>query len=192
MVKIRYTELVASAESLGQLNEVMAVDRGRFYALYYKEFYSEGPKEGDSSFIAKIASMNSPIKKQPFADKIIQGGKKLFKRVHGVRKNCVVGNNKVDFVVPYTLAKLESVEILWCPKGCYADLNVYDNALGTISGTPNLKLNQFGYSTNIRQEYHIQKSQYDADVIQGMKIELSIDLPSAVEVGLNIELNQVV
>lgn len=196
MFKIKYQDLVAGAEDNGELNEITYIDRGNYYCLFYKGGYAEAPKLGDQSFLDKLPDMNNPVRDYAFKSKIISGGKKLFKRVHGVNQSCSSGTNTIDFIVPYNQAKLESVEILWCPKGCIANLNVYDNSSGTISGVPSLKLNQFGYDVNLREEYHVQKSQYDADVILGMKIELSIELPSSVtgsiDIGFNIELNEVV
>lgn len=129
---------------------------------------------------------------EPFAKKHHKS-KDLFKRIHGTKKACIAGLNSLEITSPYTLAKMEGAEIVWAPAGSIANFKVYDNAAGTISGVPNLMLNQFGFSVNVNEGFHIQKSQYDADIIQGMKVELEITLPSGFsgEIGLNIELNEV-
>lgn len=112
------------------------------------------------------------IGQEPFASKTLRNGKKLFKRIHGVQHTLTTANNKIDFIVPYTQAKITGLEIIGANIGDVADFSVYDNSVGTISGIPNFKLNQFGFAVNMSKDFHKEVSQYDADLIQGMKLEV--------------------
>lgn len=107
-----------------------------------------------------------------FASKQIEG-KKVFRRKHGQIVDCLQGETKIDFVVPYERAKINLLEIVNGQAGDTVDLKVYDNAAGTISGVANQLLNQFGFDVALCDGMYKDKSDYDADVIQGMKIEVT-------------------
>lgn len=109
----------------------------------------------------------------PFASKTLSNGQKLFKRVHGVYKTVSANSSgTVRFTVPYLQAKINGLEIVGANHGDTANFNVYDNAAGTVSTIPNYKLNQFGFNVCLKPVFHKEESQYDADVIQGMVLEL--------------------
>jgi hypothetical protein len=130
-----------------------------------------------------------------FAQKTTTEGKKLFRRKHGTKKSIAANStDTLEVVVPYTQAKINKAEIMGCSVGDLVDLKVYDNASGTISGVPNYMLNQFGFGVVMPDGMYIDESNYDADLIQGMKIEITYtnNTSSAKEVGLNITLHQLV
>lgn len=127
----------------------------------------------------------SEIAKQPFAAKELNG-KKLFKRVHGVTA-VLNGETKIELVVPYNECKINTIQILWAPEGLTGDFKVYDTPTGTISGAspatgytaiPNLMLNQFGHNVGIGKDYFEETSNYDADLIKDMKLELTLYNPN--------------
>lgn len=126
----------------------------------------------------EVDNTGKPINKtSPFASKSIDG-KSLFKRVHGVVLECSEGTNVIDFVVPYDMAKLNQIDILWADEGCTVDFKVYDTPSGTISTVPNYMLNQFGFGAGVAKDHFKQHSEYDADVIKDMKLEATITLPT--------------
>jgi len=129
----------------------------------------------------------SEIKNQPspFADKQI-GDKKLFRRVHGVKK-ILNGDTTVSLVIPYVQCKINAIEIVWAPIGLQADLKIYDTPTGAITSTlaatgytaiPNFMLNQFGFGAGVAKDFYSESSNYDADLIQDMKVEVTLTNPS--------------
>lgn len=136
---------------------------------------NSGPELSQSEAVDAIKGLSPKLVNSssfPFATKNLEDGKKIFKRVHGVQQTLTTSNETIEFIVPYTQAKITGLEIIGANIGDVADFNVYDNAAGTISGTPNLKLNQFGFNVNISKDFHKETSKYDADLIQGMKLEV--------------------
>lgn len=132
---------------------------------------------------------------QPFANKVLVNGKKLFRRKHGASASIPANDSgTIEIVVPYTQCKITEAEITNCSVGDTADLKVYDNAAGTISGVPNLMLNQFGFSVQLPDGMYTDESNYDADLIQGMKVEITYNnnTNSAKTVGVNFVLHQLV
>lgn len=130
-----------------------------------------------------------------FAQKVTKEGKKLFRRKHGTKKIIVANStDTLELVVPYPLAKINQAEIMNCSAGDTVDLRVYDTASGTISTVPNYMLNQFGFGVIMPNGTYVDESNYDADLIQGMKIQISYTNNSSEprEIGLNITLHQVV
>lgn len=120
-------------------------------------------------------------------------GKSLFKREHGVVVNCSAGDNVFDFIVPYNHCKMNEAKIVWQPKGCIANFEVFDDANGTYSTVPNFKLNQFGYNVGVSEGDHHSTCKYDADVYLGMKIRCTITCPTgmaAQDICVNFILNE--
>ena len=115
----------------------------------------------------------SEIAPPPFASKTLSNGTKLYKRVHGVKK--VIAANSTDtirFTIPYAQCKITGADILGASHGDVCNFNIYDTAQGTLSTIPNYKLNQFGFEVCMRKDYHREHSNYDADLILGMVLEL--------------------
>lgn len=153
-----------------------------------------------SSFITSIGDqinyLKSGIKSvearnYAFAEKVLPDGKKIFKRVHGVKKILTSNTDCIELIVPYTMAKINSIEIIGSNLGDTCNFKVYDNNNGTISTIPGLLLNQFGFDVIMRPEYHSEQSSYDADLIQGMKLEVEFTGNTGQLVGVNFILHEV-
>lgn len=137
-----------------------------------------------------VDSSGYPISLQlPFASKTING-KKLFKRIHGMHKECVVGDNVFEFVIPYNVCKITGIEMINGESCDDVDLEVYDTPTGLISTIPNLKLNQFGFGVCVSKDYYEHKSEYDADLYKDMKIEVHYHAQVAKKIGINFILNE--
>lgn len=132
---------------------------------------------------------------EPFADKTVQEGK-LFRRKHGLGSKTVQPGNfaTLELVIPYNQAKLTEAEIIGCVAHDTVDLKVYDNDVGTISGYANVQLNQFGFSVVVPDGMYRDKSDYDADMIHGLRVEITYTNKGseAVKIGANITLHEVV
>jgi hypothetical protein len=139
----------------------------------------------------------------PFASKELPDGKKLFRRVHGFKVQLVANGDAVGtFTIPYASAKINEAEIVNAPAGLTVDFEVLDTDQGTIqiskgvppgSAVPNLMLDKFGHDVNVAAVHYNDKSPYDADVIQGMKIRVTLKNPtnSTDLVGVNIVVHEV-
>lgn len=138
----------------------------------------------------EIASMN-----YPFADKKLPNGKKLFNRVHGVVVSVQNAPDNIDFVVPYTACKITGIEIINGVIGDKANFKVLDTPTGTVSGTPNAVLNQFGFNVNVAEKFYERSSKYDADLIQNMKLRIEYDAKDELlprDIHVNFILHEVV
>lgn len=111
----------------------------------------------------------------PFCKKILPDGKKVFRRKHGFSKLINAGtSDTISIVVPYAVCKINSVEVVNANACDIGNLKVYDTNTGTISGYPNVLLNQFGFNVCLAKDFYKDKSDYDADLIGGLKIEIEI------------------
>lgn len=125
------------------------------------------------------------------ASKTLPDGKKLYKRVHGVRQEMSSGVNVIQWTTPYPHVKFIAIEFTGGLEGDQCDLEVYDTAMGTYSTIPNYKLNQFGFGANIAKEFYQHTSEFDADLYQGMIVKLTYNSPVAKNVGINFVMNEV-
>lgn len=131
---------------------------------------------GTSANIAFLRNLIPPeIMTTTFAAKNLPDGRRLFMRVRGVSAVVSGTPDNIDFIVPYAACKINAVEIINCEIGDKVDFEVYDNPSGTISGVPDAKLNQFGFSVNMTDKFYSHKSNYDADLIKDMKVRLVYD-----------------
>jgi hypothetical protein len=134
-------------------------------------------------------------KVEPFANKVLPDGKKLYKRIHGMAKQTISasGSHEFDFVVPYPHVKMTAVEIIGSNGDCTATLKVTDDDSGTYSTIPNYLLNQFGFDANVPKDFYRSQSQFDADLYYGMHllVNISNNNASSVDVSINIELDEV-
>lgn len=135
-----------------------------------------------------IENINSP-----FASKAVSGGK-LFRRKHGVRKECSQGETSITFAVPYNIALIDEVEVINCTATDTVNLLVRDNELGSFSGVPNAVLNQFGFDVNLSDIYYTDTSNYDAKLYQSMIIEVTYknNEQNTKSIGVNFVLHEVV
>lgn len=114
----------------------------------------------------------------PFAAKSVAAGK-MFRRVHGVTATLAAeGDTAIELVVPYNLAKINEIVVLWCPEGVTVDFEVFDTPTGAISTVPNAKLNQFGFGAGVAKDNFRDRSDYDADLIKDMKLKATIHNPT--------------
>ena len=125
------------------------------------------------------------VASSPFAAKVLPDGRKLYKIVHGMKETIGIGQEvAISFVIPYNYAEVTAVEIVNGMAGDTCDFEVYDTPTGTISGYPNVMLNQFGFNVNISPVFHREESSYDADVIKDMKLEVHYKNNS----GINLDM----
>lgn len=144
-------------------------------------------KSGFNNQINEQVAVNT----QPaFAGKTV-GSQRIFKRVHGVSQSLSVGSNTVEFVIPYVACKITGVELIGGALGDTVNFKVYDTPTGTISGYPNVQLNQFGFNVNLRPEYHAENSSYDADLIQDLKLSVEYTSVDAKTIYINFILHEV-
>lgn len=119
------------------------------------------------------------------------GTKNLFKRVVGVQCDATVGENTIMYTVSFPWAKLMSIEVIGGEVGDTCSLYVLDSEDGMYSGVPSLQLNQFGFSANISPAFYTQKSEFDADVYEGLQIKIIYTSMSAKKIGINFVMNEV-
>lgn len=159
----------------------------------------DGVSDFDDSALAIKFLMDFPVevdsaghtinRMAPFQTKELDG-KKLFKRVHGMIVDCVVGDNEFLFTVPYAAAKLNILEMIGGEVGDKANFYVLDTATGAVTTVPNYVLNQFGFNVAVGPGYYKQKSEYDADVFAGLQLKCIYNSLSAKKVGVNFILNE--
>ena len=140
----------------------------------------------------KIGNYNSS---EPFSTKVLQDGKKLYRRKHGNIFNAVAESTSIhDFVIPYPHCKIDKIEIINCAVLDTVNLKVIDTAEGAYSTVPNYTLNQFGFDTVMTEGYYIDESHYEADLYLGMilRVEYSSNVTVNKTIGLNLVLHEVV
>ena len=111
---------------------------------------------------------------KPFPSKAVNEGS-LFRRKHGFRSVEIAANSSevINLVVPYNLVKINQIEFINCKEGDQIDFKVKDTPTGAISGIPNLILNQFGFNAEMPNGFYRDVSEYDADLIKDMAIEIT-------------------
>jgi hypothetical protein len=111
----------------------------------------------------------------PFADKQTDVGK-LYRRKHGFRSGTIPNGQSgtIDLIVPYDMCKINLIELMNCKEDITIDFKIYDTPTGTISTVPNYMLNQFGFGCELPDGLYIDKSEYDADLIKDMKLEITV------------------
>ncbi len=144
----------------------------------------------------KIGSFYS---REPFATKVLKDGSKLFRRKHGVKETIPAGQEKdIVFVVPYTKAKINKLEIIDANALDRVDLLVkspVDANIAAAYGMPaDILLNQFGFDVVVSELLYSDKSDYDADVFEHMQIIVTYknDTASDKTVGFNLIFHEVV
>jgi len=132
---------------------------------------------------------------QPFASKLLDDGKKLYRRKHGTKDTIPANSSKsVKYTIPYAHCKIDEVEVINCTALDKIDLKILDSVNGDYSGTPNLLLNQFGFGVLVGDLYYTDTSNYDADLYLGMQIEIIYynETNETQDVGFNFVLHEVV
>ena len=118
----------------------------------------------------------------PFKPKSVGIGK-LFRRKYGWKiENILPGETKViDINCDYPLAKINEIETVNSKVGDNVSLKVKDTPQGHVQISmgvpveniiPNLVLNQFGFDCELPDGFFKDHSEYDADIIENMKISI--------------------
>lgn len=133
--------------------------------------------------------------------------KKIFRRQHGIVDTILANSTKdIEFIIPYTWAKITTMDIIGSNGNMTCNLTVHADETGkfkTLSsdtvvevntGAPKYQLNQFGFNVNIAKDFFKDHSEYDADVFSGMIIKASItnNADTDCKVGINFTLHEVV
>lgn len=126
----------------------------------------------------------------PFASKSLPNGKKLYTRATGQTINLVVGENILDFTIPYNEVKFNGIEIDDAKVGEKISLQILDTDTGTVSGQANYMLNQFGFNINLPNGFYRRMSDYDADLFLGLKIRVIYQATEARTIGINYMLHE--
>lgn len=111
----------------------------------------------------------------PFASKVLRNGKKVFTRIRGISANVGSSATIIDFTIPFSLCKITGLEIINTEIGDNATFQIIDTSTGTISGVANAVLNEFGTNVALSKNLYKYVSQYDADLIQDMKLRIVYD-----------------
>lgn len=200
MLLIPYSEFQAYVGDIGIKHLVRYV---RAYGTYYMAIEDGGlnimaeigEHEADdiSSFETNLKPYaNKPMRhRPPFADKKTKEGKSLYSRPEGKEYSLVAGMNIKEFVIPYPTVKFNEIEVFSGEKKDKVNLKILDTAAGTYSGVPNYQFNQFSKALNVKKDEYSRKSEYDADLYQGMRIVLEYDSASAKDIEVNFIIHEV-
>jgi hypothetical protein len=117
--------------------------------------------------------------------------KKLYARNIGIQQAVTSGTNTISYTINQPWTKIVGVEVVNSEALDTVDLKIFDTSTGYYSGVPDYMLNQFAFSHNIPKDYYIRIAQFDADIYQGMIIEITYNSISAKTVGINFIMNEV-
>jgi len=109
-----------------------------------------------------------------FRKKYVAEGR-LYRRKHGFKSEEIAPNSSaiIELIIPYDIAKINQMELINAREGDNVDLKAYDTPTGTISGVANYMLNQYAFKLELPNGYYKDKSDYDADFIKDMRIEVT-------------------
>jgi len=148
-----------------------------------------------SDIIEEDEVLNVKSISNAFADKVTSDGKKLYRRKHGVLGTISANSSgTLQLIVPYTEAKINKIELANCKFGDTVDLKIYDTPTGAVSTIPNYMLNQFGFDVIVPDGFYVDESNYDADLIQDMKVEITYktNSDSDLQIGMNVTLHEMI
>lgn len=138
--------------------------------------------------------LGSYYQREPFASKVLPNGMKLFRRKHGYKETILAGQSKgTKIVTPYDQCKINKLEVIGANPLDRIDLKVLDTPAGLLTGVPNYMLNQFGFNVVVSELLYSDKSDYDADLIKDMQVEITYynDSSNDITVGYNIIFHEV-
>ena len=195
-------------QEIGQSTIVTALDHvtalGTSVDIFFKTDLSSSDKASLDSIVAAHSGQPLPSGPQPvalsgpisvastpaFASKNF-GTKALFKRVVGQQYALTIGDNTLLYTETFPWVKFMSLEILNGEFGDYVSLYILDTSTGKLTGVPNYQLNQFGFSCNIAPGFYQHRSEFDADIYQGLQIKIVYHSVSAKTIGVNYVMNEV-
>ena len=164
----------------------------------------------DIAIATKLLMNTAPVEAtiistQPFASKILSNGAKLFRRKKGYSLSINANsNNSIYIPAPYSLQKINKVELICGACGDQVDLAVYDSEDGVYQLSlgvapeninPDLELNKFSDKTYVIENVDIDESNYDAELPQNYRIKITYynnSPTSDITVYFNIVWHQVV
>lgn len=138
--------------------------------------------------VLTLPQQNPFSAKQLLVDGVI---KKIFTRLTGIQANVQIGDNTIIYTIPYTWMKISGMAIINGETLDIANFYVLDTTTGTYFGTPDAVLNQFGINVNISKDFQKHKSNYDADIYQGMQLKVVYNSKSAKTIGINFDLHEI-
>jgi len=135
------------------------------------------------------------VQSSPFASKILENGKKLYAREHGVPKITIAAGSTqaLVFEVPYAACKITGASIVGCQKGDTCNFKILDTDAGLLTTIPLYPVNQFGYDVNMPDGVYNREYNYDADLFLGLhvSIEYTNNGDEAIDISANLELHEV-
>lgn len=139
-----------------------------------------------------ISNGNKAIDLQsfPFAAKNF-GRKKIYKRVVGTSSAVSAGDNEIIYAVSFPWVKMTGIEVVGAEVGDTACFYILDSATGLVSGIPNCQLNQFAFNVNVAKDFYEHKSEFDADLYQGLQLKIVFKSISTKTVGFNLIFNEI-
>lgn len=175
-------------------------DSYKLYAIdgsltFYHDLEIGNKEDYEANYLPSAnKKLGSYYQREPFAAKVLPNGLKLFRRKHGYKETILAGQSKATKIaVPYNQCKINKLEVIAANPLDRIDLKVLDTPTGTLSTIPNFMLNQFGFNVIVSELIYSDKSDYDADLIKDMQIEITYYNDSAqdITVGYNVIFHEV-
>lgn len=137
------------------------------------DYLVKNPTEWDAEYVEPDKVVG--VKESPaFASKYLEGGRSLFKRVHGVETTIPANSTGyLELAIPYAEVKFTGAAIFGSDLGDLLDFFVLDTDENTYSQVPleygaNYLLNQFGFDVRLPQDRYENTSNYDASLYYSM------------------------
>ena len=137
------------------------------------------------------SKIEETIIQNPFKNKKLTSGEKLFTRETGYKQTLTVGANNIIFTIPYVHCKITGIEIINCDPLDDVSFYVLDSINGDYTGVPNYVLNQYGFTVYLPDMYWKKVSAYDADLYLGMQLKAVYNSINGKDVAINYDLHEV-
>lgn len=129
-----------------------------------------------------MININSPYdSKVLLIDDVV---KKIYARNTGIQFDLAIGENTIDFPIPYAWVKITGMEVINCEALDTVDLFIVHIA-------SNIILNQFGFNVNLTKDYHSSKKKFDADLYNSLQIRIKYYSKTAKTIGINFIMDEV-
>lgn len=198
MIKLPWSEFKSLADQ-GKVS-ITYIEKDLEYLLYIMTggmvFHSVIFKNGEGDVLSfelsykLLGNKGNGVVSSSFAQKTFNG-KSLFKRIIGISSPVIIGENIIDYIVPYDFSKITGVEIIGAVNGDSVDFEVYDTPTGLISGYPNVKINQFGFGVMVSKDYYAHRSEFDSDLYKNLKLRVKYHSTIEGNIGINFIINEV-